>query len=117
VTHQCLEVERALRRDLLARLRQHRIQVSSGRGSSEERGGRAGVRTWRRSECAELESRDASGARWWRWSCSTRCATSGGGGGRDAAAAFDIAGGGRRRNGVGARGSVGLNWGRLVRWW
>jgi hypothetical protein len=73
------------------------------------------VRTWRRSECAELESRDASGARWWRWSCSTRCATSGGGGGRDAAAAFDIAGGGRRRNGVG------LNWVRarevVVGWW
>jgi hypothetical protein len=42
-------------------------------------------RTWRRSEWAELERRDASGARWWRWSCSTRCATSGGGGGRDAA--------------------------------
>jgi len=41
-----------------------------------------------------LERRDASGARWCRWSCSTRCATSGGGGGRDAAAAaFDIAGG------------------------
>jgi hypothetical protein len=48
--------------------------------------------TWRRSEWAELERRDASGARWCRWSCSTRCATSGGGGGRDAAAAaFDIA--------------------------
>lgn len=46
VTHQCLEVERALRRDLLARLRRHRIQVSSGRGSSEERGGRACVRAY-----------------------------------------------------------------------
>ena len=54
--------------------------------------------TWRRSEWAELERREASGARWWRWSCSTRCATSGGGGGRDAAAAaaaaLDIARGG-----------------------
>ena len=56
-------------------------------------------RTWRRSEWAELERREASGARWWRWSCSTRWATSGGGGGRDAAAAAaaaafdDIAGG------------------------
>ena len=68
-------------------------QGSGEQLSGEERGGRD-VRTWRRSECAELERRDASGARWWRWSCSTRCATSGGGGGRDAAAAFDIIAGG-----------------------
>jgi hypothetical protein len=84
--------------------------------------GAAGGRTWRRSECAELERRDASGARWWRWSCSTRCATSGGGGGRDAAAAFDIAGGCRRPAEewgwlVWLHGSVGLNLVGLVRWW
>ena len=63
-------------------------RARAGGGAARARG------TWRRSACAELERRDASGARWCRWSCSTRCATSGGGGGRDAAAAaFDIAGG------------------------
>lgn len=81
-------------------------------------------RTWRRSECAELERRDASGARWCRWSCSTRCATSGGGGGRDAAAAaFDIAGvAGDSRGGLVARlafelGGRGWAWGIAVGWW